>query len=94
MPGGDGTGPAGMGPMTGRGMGYCVVQAAAGAPSLVPGAGFLPGRVYGGFAHQAAMNPYSAPYGYGAWYAPVWGWRGRGRGRGGFGRGRGRRGRW
>ena len=23
MPGGDGTGPAGMGPMTGRGFGYC-----------------------------------------------------------------------
>lgn len=23
MPGGDGTGPVGMGPMTGRGMGYC-----------------------------------------------------------------------
>lgn len=23
MPGGDGTGPAGLGPMTGRGMGYC-----------------------------------------------------------------------
>jgi hypothetical protein len=25
MPGGDGTGPLGRGPMTGRGMGYCVV---------------------------------------------------------------------
>ena len=25
MPGGDGTGPLGFGPMTGRGMGYCVV---------------------------------------------------------------------
>ena len=24
MPGGDGTGPRGLGPMTGRGMGYCV----------------------------------------------------------------------
>ncbi|MBP8912835.1 MAG: DUF5320 domain-containing protein, partial [Phycisphaerae bacterium] len=23
MPGGDGTGPVGMGPMTGRGVGYC-----------------------------------------------------------------------
>ncbi|MGI5907053.1 MAG: DUF5320 domain-containing protein [Christensenellales bacterium] len=23
MPGGDGTGPAGMGPLTGRGLGYC-----------------------------------------------------------------------
>jgi hypothetical protein len=26
MPGGDGTGPLGHGPMTGRGMGYCVVK--------------------------------------------------------------------
>jgi hypothetical protein len=26
MPGGDGTGPLGRGPMTGRGMGYCVVR--------------------------------------------------------------------
>ncbi|MCD6310782.1 MAG: DUF5320 domain-containing protein, partial [Candidatus Eremiobacteraeota bacterium] len=25
MPGGDGTGPMGMGPMTGRGMGFCAV---------------------------------------------------------------------
>ncbi len=25
MPGFDGTGPSGMGPMTGRGMGYCAV---------------------------------------------------------------------
>ncbi|MBN1912236.1 MAG: DUF5320 domain-containing protein [Pirellulales bacterium] len=24
MPGGDGTGPAGMGPMTGQAVGYCV----------------------------------------------------------------------
>jgi Family of unknown function (DUF5320) len=28
MPGFDGTGPRGMGPMTGRGMGYCVVPLA------------------------------------------------------------------
>jgi len=26
MPGFDGTGPHGMGPMTGRGMGYCVIS--------------------------------------------------------------------
>ena len=26
MPRGDGTGPLGLGPMTGRGMGYCVVK--------------------------------------------------------------------
>ncbi|MCG9479393.1 MAG: DUF5320 domain-containing protein [Actinomycetia bacterium] len=33
MPGFDGTGPAGMGPMTGRGDGYCVMPA-----------GFIPAR--------------------------------------------------
>ena len=26
MPGGNGTGPLGLGPMTGRGMGYCVLK--------------------------------------------------------------------
>ena len=34
MPGGDGTGPMGMGPMTGRGAGYC-----AGYPDVIPGRG-------------------------------------------------------
>ena len=43
MPGGDRTGPAGMGPMTGRGAGYC-----AGYPT--PGyANPIPGRGFGGF---------------------------------------------
>jgi hypothetical protein len=43
MPGGDGTGPAGMGPMTGRAAGYC-----AGYP--VPGLmNPIPGRGYGGW---------------------------------------------
>ena len=41
MPGGDGTGPMGMGPMTGRGMGYCAGYA-------MPGYA-MPGYVNGGF---------------------------------------------
>ena len=36
MPGGNGTGPAGMGPMTGRGAGYC-----AGYANAVSGRGFF-----------------------------------------------------
>jgi len=44
MPGGDGTGPAGMGPMTGRAAGYC---AGFGAPGSM---NFNPGRAYWGFA--------------------------------------------
>lgn len=42
MPGGDGTGPAGLGPMTGRGAGYCAGYAAPGF--MAPG----PGRWFGG----------------------------------------------
>ena len=39
MPGGDRTGPMGMGPMTGRGAGYC-----AGYPDVIPGRGLGLGR--------------------------------------------------
>jgi len=84
MPFGNGTGPAGMGPMTGRAAGFC-----AGYPT--PGY-----RNPGAFGGRRAM-PYGAPmYGFGAGY-PVGrvGWFGRwirgGFGLGwGFGRGRGR----
>jgi hypothetical protein len=54
MPGFDGTGPRGSGPMTGRGMGYCVVPVGdlasargAGAPaasSYNPAGAFPPGK--------------------------------------------------
>jgi hypothetical protein len=91
MPFGDGTGPAGLGPMTGRAAGFC-----AGYP--------LPGYVNpvtGGAGFYGPGVPVTAPYGagsygYGAGYgAPYAGWanpwlrRGFGFGRG-FGRGRGR----
>jgi len=87
MPFGDGTGPAGLGPMTGRVAGFC-----AGFP--VPGymnpfmgrAGF-----YG--SGLSAVRPYGAGlYGYGGRVTP-WFRRGFGFGRGfgrGCGRGRGR----
>ena len=41
MPGGDGTGPVGLGSMTGRGAGYC---AGYGAPGFMTG---MPGREFG-----------------------------------------------
>ena len=44
MPGGDRTGPMGMGPMTGRGAGYCAGSAAAGFANRVYGGGFGRGR--------------------------------------------------
>lgn len=40
MPRGDGTGPIGMGPMTGRGAGYCVGYVAPGAANPAFGRGF------------------------------------------------------
>lgn len=47
MPGGDGTGPMGMGPMTGRGAGYCAGFAGPGFASRFFGGGFF-GRGRGG----------------------------------------------
>lgn len=40
MPGGDRTGPMGMGPMTGRGAGYCAGFASAGVANRAGGGGF------------------------------------------------------
>jgi hypothetical protein len=40
MPGGDGTGPAGMGPMTGRGAGFCAGYPAPGYGNAGGGRGF------------------------------------------------------
>jgi len=93
MPAGDGTGPLGFGPMTGRAAGYCAgypipgyMNPAAGAVrgfGLTPAA-YAPGASYGP-AYGAAYAP--APYAR-AWGRPFGGF-GRGFGRR-FGRGRGR----
>ena len=50
MPGGDGTGPAGMGPMTGRAAGFCAGYPVPGfaGPTGGRGFGFGPGRGRGG----------------------------------------------
>jgi hypothetical protein len=40
MPGGDGTGPQGLGPMTGRAAGYCAGYQEAGYANPVPRGGF------------------------------------------------------
>ncbi len=47
MPGGDGTGPAGLGPMTGRAAGYCAGYSAPGYMNPIPGRGYF-GRGYSG----------------------------------------------
>jgi len=93
MPFGDRTGPAGLGPMTGRAAGFCAGYPVPGYMNpAVGGAGF-----YG--AGAPAVGPYGAGYGmpYGGrvnpWLRRGFGFgRGFGRGRGwGRGRGRGRR---
>lgn len=49
MPRGDRTGPAGLGPMTGRAAGYCAGYGIPGYMNPVPGRGFLGwGRGFGG----------------------------------------------
>ena len=83
MPGFDGTGPRGMGPMTGGGRGFCALPSGAypramGQPAYrqpwgLPAAPFMP---------RAGAYPYAA-----RGMSP-WGGRGMGMGRGG-GRGRG-----
>ena len=71
MPRGDGTGPMGMGPMTGRGMGYCAGYTTPGYTN--PGFGMGRGRGFRrmycatglpGWARYG-VNPYGfAPYAY------------------------------
>ena len=92
MPGFDGTGPQGQGPMTGRGEGYCAVK--------IPDSGELP---YGYAGVQGTPMHLGAPVArptlgarFARWLRPplrLGRGFGRGRGRGGRG-GRGRRGRW
>jgi hypothetical protein len=69
MPWGDNTGPLGMGPMTGRGLGYCAGYGAPGYTQPFPGRGFGRGRGRGfgpgfgrGFAWRGPAYPGAAPY--------------------------------
>ena len=71
MPGGDGTGPAGLGPMTGRAAGYCAGYPVPGYMNPISGrGGFGYGRGWGrgrgrgrGFGRGVAYpDAYGAPY--------------------------------
>ncbi|ACR79832.1 DUF5320 domain-containing protein [Kosmotoga olearia] len=84
MPFGDGTGPMGYGPMTGRGLGWCSTR-------------FYPGRGFSPLRSSVWFNPNAPRYGWTGLRGPglAWrhGWYGRGAGFGrgyGFGRGWGR----
>ncbi len=84
MPGGDRTGPMGMGPMTGRAAGFCAGYTVPGYMNGIPGRGFGFGRGRGfGFGRGLGLGfrggrgwgalPYAAPaYPY-AGAAPVYG---------------------
>ena len=78
MPGGDGTGPGGMGPMTGRGAGYCAGYSVPGFTNRGYGFGFGRGMGFGfrggrggrwgapyaGYGYGVPQpTPYAAPYG-------------------------------
>ena len=68
MPGGDGTGPLGMGAMTGRAAGFCAGYGMPGYMNSVPGRGFGMGRGRGFFGRGGGRGwawggmPYGAPY--------------------------------
>jgi len=70
MPRGDGTGPGGMGPMTGRAAGYCAGYPAPGYMNPVGGRGYGGrGRGFrgGGFGRGRGFGWARAGYGYPAW---------------------------
>jgi len=80
MPFGDGTGPMGLGPMTGRGAGFCAGFGGPGFANPIPrrGPGFRWGVPYGypfasGYGYGAqSYTGYGYPY-YGRAYAPFYG---------------------
>ncbi|OQY06657.1 MAG: hypothetical protein B6I25_03430 [Planctomycetales bacterium 4572_13] len=72
MPGGNGTGPAGMGPMTGRGVGFCAGYNTPGYTHPIGGRGMGMGRGRGmgmgrgfgrGFAGAGNAGAYPVPVG-------------------------------
>jgi hypothetical protein len=80
MPFGDGTGPMGLGPMTGRGAGFCAGFGMPGFTNLIPGRrfGFGWGMPYGypypgGYGAATPYMGYGYPY-YGRGYMPSYGY--------------------
>lgn len=73
MPRGDGTGPAGLGPRTGRAAGYCTGYEVPGFTNPIPGRGYWGwGRGGGGWGHR---NRFYAT-GLTAWQRPAYGYPG------------------
>ena len=72
MPGGNGTGPAGMGPMTGRGAGFCAGYAVPGYANPVGGRGY--GMGFGGGRGMGRGRGFGRGFGLGrvGYGAPAW----------------------
>lgn len=74
MPRGDATGPAGMGPMTGRGAGYCAGYGMPGYMNHIPARRF--GGHFGRGAGFGGRGGHGGGFGFGnRFYAAVPGWR-------------------
>ncbi|RPJ51452.1 MAG: hypothetical protein EHM23_34105, partial [Acidobacteria bacterium] len=71
MPGGDRTGPLGLGPMTGRAAGYCAGYRAGGFMNFIPGHGFF-GRGRGRGGHR--WRNWFCATGLPGWQRAGWGW--------------------
>ena len=75
MPGGDRTGPAGMGPMTGRAAGFCAGYSVPGYMNPVGGRGYWGGGRGGGFGRGRGFGRgfgwARAGYGWPAWGGAV-----------------------
>lgn len=91
MPFGDGTGPTGLGPMTGRAAGFCAGFPVPGYINPVVGrAGFYGSSMPANKPYGVGLYDYGLPYGGRPWFRRGFGFgrgfgRGRGRGRGRFG---------
>ena len=67
MPGGDRTGPMGLGPMSGRGAGYCAGYGVPGYMNPLPGRGFGGGGRGWRHGYHATGLPGWAGWGYPTW---------------------------
>ena len=72
MPRGDGTGPMGMGPMTGRAAGYCAGYSVPGYANPIPGRGYGFGRGRGyGFGRGLGLG-FRGGRGWGGYWPAPW----------------------
>lgn len=72
MPRGDRTGPNGMGPMTGRGAGYCSGSTVPGYMNPYGGRGLGRGFGYGAGFGRAYGHGFGRGFGYGLGYGRLW----------------------